>query len=146
MSHTNFEWKPTPFIRVIDWFQLKEHLYTFELPPKRDPPPIEFIFTGQVVNILAMSSFKFHPNPTSSVQVINRFQPKEHLYTFELPPKRNPPPIELIFTGQDRNTLAMHPTKFHQNPSPFTQVTHVFMFTPKTWIFWPPPIELIFTG
>ena len=25
---------------VIKWFQLKEHLYTFELPLKRDPPPI----------------------------------------------------------------------------------------------------------
>ena len=31
---------------VIKLFQLKEHLYTFELPPKRDMSPIELIFTG----------------------------------------------------------------------------------------------------
>ena len=84
---------------VINRFQLKEHLHTFELPPKRDPPPIEFIFTGINQNILAMHSTKFHPNPMTPTEVINRFQLKEHLYTFELPPKRDPPPIELIFTG-----------------------------------------------
>ena len=93
MLSTKFHPNPTTLTEVIKRFQLKEHLYTFELPPKRDPPPIELIFTGQHHNTLAMLSTKFHPNPTTLTEVINRFQLKEHLYTFELPPKRNPPPI-----------------------------------------------------
>ena len=82
-----------PSTEVIKRFQLKEHLYTFELPPKRDPPPIELIFTGLSQHTLAVSPTKFHPNPTTPTEVINRFQLKEHLYTFESPPKRDPPPI-----------------------------------------------------
>ena len=70
---------------VINRFQLKEHLYTFELPPKRDPPPIELIFTAQVAHIVHMSSTKFHPNPMTLVRVINRFQLKERKSTFESP-------------------------------------------------------------
>ena len=73
--------------------RLKEHLYTFELPPKRNPPPIELIFTGQIAHIVHMSPTKFDQNPSTPTEVIKRFQLKEHLYTFELPPKRNPPPI-----------------------------------------------------
>ena len=37
MSPTKFEWNPMTLVRVTSDFQLKEHLYTFELPPKRDP-------------------------------------------------------------------------------------------------------------
>ena len=90
---SKFEWNPTTPTDVINWFRLKEHLYTFELPPKRNPPPIELTFTGQVAHIVHMSSFKFEWNPTTFTEVIKRFQLKEHLYTFELPPKRDPPPI-----------------------------------------------------
>ena len=99
INFSKFEWNPSLLTEVIKWFQLKEHLYTFELPPKRDPPPIELIFTAQVAHIVHMSSTKFHPNPTPLTEVINKFRLKEHLYTFESLPKRDPPPIELIFTG-----------------------------------------------
>ena len=100
MSSTKFHPNPMTLVRVINRFQLKEHLYTFELPPKRDPPPIELIFTAQVAHIVHMSSTKFHPNlSTPLTEVINKFRLKEHLYTFESLPKRDPPPIELIFTG-----------------------------------------------
>ena len=73
-----------------------------------------------------MFTTKFDQNPSTPTEVINRFQLKEHLYTFELPPKRDPPPIELIFTGQHRNTLAMSPTKFHPNPMTLTEVINRF--------------------
>ena len=93
MSPTKYHPNLMTPIEVINRFQLKEHLYTFESPPKRDPPPIELIFTGLNHNTLAMHPTKFHPNSLQFVRVINRFQLKEHLYTFELPPKRDPPPI-----------------------------------------------------
>ena len=91
---------PTQRAIIHIWIsgRLKEHLYTFELPPKRIIPPIELIFTGQYHNTLAMLSTKFDQNSLPFVRVIKRFQLKEHLYTFELPPKRDPPPIELIST------------------------------------------------
>ena len=130
-SHPN----PTPSVQVIKLFQLKEHLYTFELPPKRDPPPIELIFTAQVAHIVHMSSTKFHPNPTPPTEVIKRFQLKEHLYTFELPPKPNPPPIEFIFTGQHRGASAMFPTKSYPNPSPFVRVTSDFQLKERKSTF-----------
>ena len=85
MLSTKFDQNSLPFVRVIKRFQLKEHLYTFELPPKRDPPPIELIFTGQIAHIVHMSSTKFHPNPMTLVRVINRFQLKERKSTFESP-------------------------------------------------------------
>ena len=62
---------------VIKGFQLKEHLYTFELPPNRDPPPIELMFTAQVARIVHMSSTKSHPNPMTLVRVTSNFQLKE---------------------------------------------------------------------
>ena len=85
-------------------------------------PQIKLIFTGLNLHTLAMHLSKFHPNPMTPTEVINRFQLKEHLYTFELPSKRIIPPIELIFTGQHHNTLAMFPTKFDQNPMTPTEV------------------------
>ena len=93
MSPTKFHPNPMTLTEVIKRFRLKEHLYTFELPPKRDPLPIELIFTGINQDTLTMQSTKYHPNPMTLTEVINRFQLKEHLYTFELPPKRDPPPI-----------------------------------------------------
>ena len=48
MSHTKFEWNPTTFTEVINWFQLKEHLYTFELPPKRDPFRFSSFLQGSI--------------------------------------------------------------------------------------------------
>ena len=66
---------------------------------------------------------KFHPNPMTPTEVINRFQLKEHLYTFELPPKRNMSPIKLIFTGLIQDTLAMLSTKFHSNQMTLVRVT-----------------------
>ena len=60
---------------------------------KTRSPPIELIFTGQIAHIVHMSPSKSHPNPTPFVRVIKWFQLKEHLYTFELPPNRDPPPI-----------------------------------------------------
>ena len=130
-SHPN----PTPSVQVIKLFQLKEHLYTFELPPKRDPPPIELIFTRQHWHKLPIFPTKFEWNPTSSVWVIKRFQLKEHLYTFELPPKPNPPPIEFIFTGQHRGASAMFPTKSYPNPSPFVRVTSDFQLKERKSTF-----------
>ena len=121
-SHPN----PMTLVWVIDWFQLKEHLYTFELPPKRNPPPIELIFTGQVAHIVHMSPTKFDQNPMTPTEVIKRFRLKEHLYTFELPPKRDPPPIELIFTGQHWHKLPIFPTKSHSNPMTLVRVTSDF--------------------
>ena len=78
-----------------------------------------------------MFTTKFHPNPMTLVRVTSNFRLKEHLYTFELPPKRDPPPIELIFTGLNLHTLAIYPTNFDPNPTQCIQVTLVFMLTPK---------------
>ena len=139
MSPTKFHPNPTPFVRVIKRFRLKEHLYTFELPPKRDPTPIELIFTGQYHNTLTMHSSKFDQNPLSFIQVIDWFQLKEHLYTFELPPKRNMSPIELIFTGQHRGASAMSPTKSHPNPTTPTEVINRFQLKEHLYTFELPP-------
>ena len=52
--------------------------------------PIELIFTGQHRGASTMSPTKFHSNPMTLVRVTSDFQLKEQLYTFELPPKRDP--------------------------------------------------------
>ena len=57
---------------------------------KTRSPLIEFIFTGINLHTLAMLSTKFDPNPMTLVRVTSDFQLKEQLYTFELPPKRDP--------------------------------------------------------
>ena len=111
-SHPN----PSPSTDVIKRFQLKEHLYTFESLPKRNPPQIEFIFTGLSHNTLAVHPSKSYPHPSPYVRVTSDFQLKEHLYTFELPPKRIMSPIELIFTGQVVHIVHMSPIKSHPNP------------------------------
>ena len=73
-----------------------------------------------------MHPSKSHPNPSTPTEVINRFQLKEHLYTFELPPKCDPPPIGLIFTGLNLRTLATSSSKFHPHPMAFVRVTSDF--------------------
>ena len=85
MHSTNFHPNPMTLTEVIKLFQLKEHLYTFELPPKRDMSPIELIFTGQVAHIVHMSHTKIHPNPMPSIRITSNFQLKERKSTFEIP-------------------------------------------------------------
>ena len=132
---------PTQRAIIHIWIsgRLKEHLYTFELPPKRIIPPIELIFTGQHHNTLAMFPTKFHPNPTPLIRVTLDFRLKEHLYTFELPPKRDPPPIELIFTGQIAHIVHMSPSKSHPNPTPFVRVIKWFQLKEHLYTFELPP-------
>ena len=122
MHLSKFHPNPMTPTEVINRFQLKEHLYTFELPPKRNMSPIKLIFTGLIQDTLAMLSTKFHSNQMTLVRVTLDFRLKEHLYTFELPPKRDPPPIELIFTGQIAHIVHMSPSKSHPNPTPFVRV------------------------
>ena len=111
---SKFEWNPTTPTDVINWFRLKEHLYTFELPPKRNPPPIELIFTGQHHNTLAMFPTKFDQNPMTPTEVINWFQLKEHLYTFELPPKRNPLRLSSYSQGSITTHLPCTPPNLNE--------------------------------
>ena len=139
INFSKFHPNPTTSVRVTLVFQLKEHLYTFELPPKRDMSLIELIFTGQYHNTLAIHSTKFDQNPMTFTEVISRFQLKEHLYTFELPPKRNMSPIELIFTGQHRGASAMSPTKSHPNPTTPTEVINRFQLKEHLYTFELPP-------
>ena len=107
---------------VINRFQLKEHLYTFELPPKRDPTPIGLIFTGLNLHTIAVQPTKFHPNPLQFVQVLKRFQLKEHL-----------------FTGQHQHTLAVSPSKFHPSPTSSTEVINRFQLKEHLYTFESPP-------
>ena len=109
-SHPN----PMTLVWVIKGFRLKEHLYTFESLPKRNPPPIELIFTGQIAHIVHMSPTKFEWNPMSLTEVINRFQLKEHLYTFELPPKRDPLRFSSFSQGSTGTQPSCTPLNFIQ--------------------------------
>ena len=107
----------TPYFGVLSViFQLKVHFLAEKHTLSRDEnffiPLIELIFTGLSQHTLAMLSTNFHPNPMTLTEVIKRFRLKEHLYTFELPPKRDPPPIEFIFTRQHWHKLPIFPTKF----------------------------------
>ena len=135
MHLSKFHPNPMTPTEVINRFQLKEHLYTFELPPKRNMSPIKLIFTGLIQDTLAMLSTKFHSNQMTLVRVTLDFRLKERKSTFEIPADSKStyiplschqnalsPPIELIFTGQHHNTLAMFPTKFDQNPMTPTEV------------------------
>ena len=112
MFPTKFDQNPMTPTEVINWFQLKEHLYTFELPPKTQSPSdlahihrVASQHTRRALHQIWTKSIAIRPSYT-------RLRLKEHLYTFELPPKRNMSPIELIFTGQVAHIVHMSSSKF----------------------------------
>ena len=48
MHSSKFDQNPLPLVQVTSNFQLKEHLYTFELLPKRDPLRFSSYLQGSI--------------------------------------------------------------------------------------------------